>query len=44
MPEIIVNPNNVVIEGIQIARPSRMSVSQWMDYWERAAALPKPRV
>ena len=31
---IVINPNNVVVEGVLIPRPTRISPSQWMAEWE----------
>lgn len=33
--DIEVTIKGVTIEGILIPRPSRVSISQWLDFWER---------
>ena len=30
-----INPHDVTIAGVKVKRPSRMSPSQWIEYWER---------
>lgn len=37
MLRVEVEMDRVVIEGIVIARPVRISRSAWMSYWERVA-------
>lgn len=36
MIEIGIYPDYVVIEGVRIDRPGRISRSAWVDFWERA--------
>lgn len=31
-----VNPNDVTVAGVVVPRPSSVSVSEWMDFWEIA--------
>jgi hypothetical protein len=32
--DLIINPDNVIVEGLVVPRPSRMSPSQWLRFWE----------
>lgn len=41
MPSILIDRNYIIVEGIKIPRPSRMSPDQWLSYWE-ACCLPRP--
>jgi hypothetical protein len=34
-PDLIIDMDYVIVEGIRINRPSRMSIMQWLDLWER---------
>jgi hypothetical protein len=34
MPNIIVDANYIIIEGVRIERPSRIAPSHWLAYWE----------
>ena len=36
MPDIIVDRDYVRIEGVIVQRPSRISPSQWLDFWRGA--------
>ncbi len=31
-----VNPNDVTVAGVVVPRPSSVSVSEWMNFWEIA--------
>ena len=37
-PNIDIRPNYVIIEGIRIERPTRLSPSQWLRFWEEKEA------
>jgi hypothetical protein len=34
MPNIIIDRDKVIIEGIVVYRPSRIAPSQWLRFWE----------
>ena len=38
-PSIEVSLNTVLIEGVQIKRPSRIGVGGWLAFWEEVAEL-----
>jgi len=33
-PNIMASRDEVVVEGVTIRRPARLSIGQWLDYWE----------
>jgi hypothetical protein len=35
-PLIEIHMDYVVVEGVRIDRPSRLSRSQWVEFWEEA--------
>jgi hypothetical protein len=35
-PEIIIDRDQVTIEGVVVRRPDSISPSQWLEFWERA--------
>ena len=38
-PHIIIDYNQVSIEGVTIPRPSNLSPSQWLEFWQAAVAV-----
>jgi len=36
---IIIDPDRVMIEGQAVIRPSSISPSEWLEFWERAALM-----
>jgi hypothetical protein len=32
-PSVVVDRNYVLIEGVRVDRPSRIAISQWLNYW-----------
>jgi hypothetical protein len=35
VPDIEVDLHSVTIEGLTIKRPQRLSVSQWLQFWQK---------
>jgi hypothetical protein len=36
IPDIVINSDEVVIEGVVVPRPKNMARSSWIAFWERA--------
>jgi hypothetical protein len=34
MLQIDINPDHIIFEGQRINKPSRISISEWLDFWE----------
>jgi hypothetical protein len=39
-PAIIIDHDQVVVEGVVVRRPDSIAPSQWLEFWERAVEGP----
>lgn len=38
-PDLVIDKDYVILEGVQVNRPRRISVLQWLRAWERVQAM-----